>query len=184
MSAERRRSRSLDVEMSGTTGRQFRLVAEIADALGGAGIAFWLRGGWALDFLLGEMRTAHADIDLVAWRRDRDRIYEALASRGFEYDRELRDAAIDFEKNGESIQILLVEFSSSGALVCHGFESSPFPERSLDGPVCELEGVSCRMLAPHALLHEKQTYELRRGRPLREKDRASIILLRQLMDAD
>ena len=60
--------------------RQFRLLAEIARTLDEAGIAFWLRGGWALDFLVGRIRHDHADIDLVAWLADRDAIDGALAS--------------------------------------------------------------------------------------------------------
>lgn len=161
---------------------QFELLAEIAEALADASIEFWLRGGWALDFLLGEIRPDHADIDLVAWRRDRDAIYAALTERGFEHDRELPDVAIDFRKKDQSIQILLVVFSADGALVCHGFESWPFPAGALDGPTRTINGISCRTLAPEALLHEKETYAANRGRPLREKDHASIGLLRQLVD--
>ena len=63
--------------------RQFRLLAEIAAAFDAAGIPVWLRGGWALDFLLGRIRRDHADIDRVAWREDSDAISEALTSRRF-----------------------------------------------------------------------------------------------------
>jgi Zn ribbon nucleic-acid-binding protein len=164
------------------TAVQFELLAEITEAFGDANVEFWLRGGWALDFLLGEVRPEHADIDLVAWRRDRDVIYGALTACGFEHDRELPEAAIDFQKNEQSIQVLLVEFNSDGALVCHGFESRPLPEGALDGPIRTINGVSCRTLAPHALLHEKETYEANRGRPLREKDHLSIRLLQRFVN--
>jgi hypothetical protein len=97
-----------------------------------------------------------------------------------EHVRELPDVALDFEKTGESIQVLLVELGPAGALVCRGFESWPFPEGSLDGPLCRIEDVTCRTLAPHALLYEKETYERNRGRSLREKDHESIRLLRRL----
>lgn len=161
---------------------QFELLAEIAEALADASIEFWLRGGWALDFLLGEIRPDHADIDLVAWRRDRDAIYTALTERGFEHDGELPDVGIDFRKRDQSIQVLLVEFSADGSLVCHGFESWPFLAGALEGPTRTINGISCRTLAPEELLHEKETYAANRGRPLREKDHASIRLLRQLVD--
>jgi hypothetical protein len=70
-----------------------------------------------------------------------------------------------------------------GALVCRGFESWPFPDGALDGPLCRIGAVSCRTLAPHALLYEKETYELHRGRPPRPKDHESIRLLRELAQA-
>jgi Aminoglycoside-2''-adenylyltransferase len=143
-------------------------------------VPFWLRGGWALDFLLGEVRPDHADVDLVAWLRDGDAIREVLTSRGFELARELPDVAIDFEKQGESIQVLLVERNSAGELVCRGFESWPFPEGALDGPVRSLEGVRASTLSPDALLYEKETYEANRSRPRRAKDDESIRLLREL----
>ena len=45
---------------------------------------FWLRGGWAVDFLLGRISRPHADLDLVLWQRDRARVHQALESAGFE----------------------------------------------------------------------------------------------------
>ncbi|TML17801.1 MAG: hypothetical protein E6G33_02020 [Actinobacteria bacterium] len=78
--------------------RQFRLLAEIARTLDEAGIAFWLRGGWALDFLVGRIRHDHADIDLVAWLADRDAIDGTLASCGFKRVGEDAHVALDFEK--------------------------------------------------------------------------------------
>jgi hypothetical protein len=154
---------------------QFDVLCDVAQAFRTVGIPFWLRGGWALDFLMGELRTGHADIDVVAWRR--------LDLHHFELDNELPEVAIDFTKSGHWVQVLLMEVSATGALVCHGFESWPFPEGSLDGPDRTLNGLTCHTLAAHALLDEKESYEAMRGRPLREKDRISIRLLRRLMKA-
>jgi hypothetical protein len=162
---------------------QFDVLCDVAQAFRTVGIPFWLRGGWALDFLMGELRTGHADIDVVAWRRDRDVICDTLAQHHFELDNELPEVAIDFTKSGHWVQVLLMEVSATGALVCHGFESWPFPEGSLDGPDRTLNGLTCHTLAAHALLDEKESYEAMRGRPLREKDRISIRLLRRLMKA-
>jgi Aminoglycoside-2''-adenylyltransferase len=163
--------------------RQLDLLGEIAEALGAREIPFWLRGGWALEFLLARVTRDHADVDLVAWRSDRDAIVEELTARGFLLERELPEVAVDFAKGGESVQVLLVETSAAGALVCRGFESWPFPDGALDGPLCRIGAVSCRTLAPHALLYEKETYERHRGQSPRPKDRDSIRLLRELAQA-
>jgi hypothetical protein len=159
--------------------RQLRLLGEIVQTLDEAGVAFWLRGGWALDFLVGRIRDDHADIDLVAWRTEKEAIDEALSGRGFERVGEQANVALEFEKEGESIQVLLVETTPSGTLVVRSFESWPFPEGAL-GHARRLGDVVCRTLTPRALLYEKETYEANKGRPLREKDHLSIRLLREL----
>lgn len=160
---------------------QLRLIGEIVDAFRSERIDVWLRGGWALDFLLGEVRSDHADVDLVTWRRNRDAVHRALVARGFALDRELENVGIDFVKDGESVQFMLVEQSDDGSPICHGFERWPLPENALDDELRVLAGVSCRTLAPHALLHEKTVYAARTRRPLRDKDRVSLELLERIV---
>jgi hypothetical protein len=63
---------------------QLELLSEISLVLPRARISFWLRGGWALDFLLGQITRVHADIDLVAWRRHAGRIHSLLTSVGYD----------------------------------------------------------------------------------------------------
>jgi hypothetical protein len=160
--------------------RQLRLLRELAETLDEAEIPFWLRGGWALDFLLGRVTREHADVDLVARREHEHDIRELLARAGFAFERELPGVAVDFLREGESFQILLVEDGPGDSLVCHGFESWPFPPGALDLTPRRIGGLACRTLTVDALLHEKETYERHRGRPLRPQDRRSIELLREL----
>ncbi|MCM3390153.1 hypothetical protein M3649_18825 [Ureibacillus chungkukjangi] len=42
------------------------------------GIVFWLRGGWAIDFLLGKVTRRHEDIDLITCIQNRDRLEDEL----------------------------------------------------------------------------------------------------------
>ncbi len=44
--------------------RQLELIEEFALLAADAGIECWLRGGWALDFLVGRITRSHEDIDL------------------------------------------------------------------------------------------------------------------------
>ncbi|MCF3119016.1 hypothetical protein IPZ68_04730 [Streptomyces arenae] len=38
--------------------RQLRIIAEVMDVAETHGISVWLRGGWAMDFFLGQMGTS------------------------------------------------------------------------------------------------------------------------------
>ena len=47
---------------------------------------FWLRGGWAIDFLLGKITRPHEDLDLVTWVRHRDRLERATCGSRLQED--------------------------------------------------------------------------------------------------
>jgi hypothetical protein len=57
---------------------RLELLEQLRLVLSSAGVRFRLRGGWGLDFLLGALTRAHADVDIVAWQRHRRRIWRAL----------------------------------------------------------------------------------------------------------
>ena len=40
-------------------------VLSVVDALQGAGVPFWVAGGWGVDALLGEQTRSHQDVDIV-----------------------------------------------------------------------------------------------------------------------
>ncbi len=44
---------------------QLALLARLAILLSSRRIRFWLRGGWGIDFLLGQITRTHADLALV-----------------------------------------------------------------------------------------------------------------------
>ncbi|MET9071903.1 hypothetical protein ABZX95_06875 [Streptomyces sp. NPDC004232] len=51
-------------------GRQLALIARTLATARRQGIPLWLRGGWAMDFLPGEVTREHGDSDWFAWARD------------------------------------------------------------------------------------------------------------------
>ena len=59
--------------------RRLAIRADIQARLDTAGIDRWLRGRWAIDFLVGVVTRTHADIDLVVGRAHRDRLREAIS---------------------------------------------------------------------------------------------------------
>ncbi|MFI7601110.1 nucleotidyltransferase domain-containing protein [Actinoplanes sp. NPDC049681] len=65
---------------------QLRVIAEIVGVCDQAGMAVWLRGGWAMDFFLGEVTRPHRDVDLFCAARDADRLVTLLHARGYRDD--------------------------------------------------------------------------------------------------
>lgn len=57
---------SEDSRVEEQTRAQLEVIREIDEILSRLRTCFWLRGGWAIDFMLGEVTRSHADIDLVA----------------------------------------------------------------------------------------------------------------------
>ena len=164
--------------------RQLLLLREIAAVMYAEGISFWLRGGWALDFLCGRTNRLHADLDLIACVRSRRRIEDLLRPRAFvSVAVAIPQAQISFTKLGEEVSFVLILRNSAGQVLTPGFETWPWPADAFDGPVRTLYGVTCQILAPEALLEEKENYQRHTGRELREKDRESIRLLRELIAA-
>ncbi|GAP52560.1 aminoglycoside adenylyltransferase, partial [Streptomyces azureus] len=46
--------------------RQLRLIGETVEFAKALGVEVWLRGGWAMDFFIGEPTRDHEDIDWFA----------------------------------------------------------------------------------------------------------------------
>jgi hypothetical protein len=64
-------------------GRRLALIAQTLAAARREGIPLWLRGGWAMDFFLGEVTREHGDIDWFARTRDAVPLAELLRGLGY-----------------------------------------------------------------------------------------------------
>jgi hypothetical protein len=165
--------------MDAATRAQLRLISEIAGLLRQAHIRFWLRGGWALDFLIGRVTRDHGDIDLVARFRQRSRIRHLLEANGYRVVRLADLASIHFSKHGQDIAVAFIWTDEMARTVTPGREFWPWPP--FPNRVRVLEGIACRTMSAEALLEEKTHYERYSGRPLRPKDVESIVALRALL---
>lgn len=171
-------SRRIDID----TRLQFRLLQEIAAILGRARIRFWLRGGWALDFLQGEITRPHTDVDLVTWKRHAGRVRELLSSHGYHRLKATNPAAQNFSKDGQEVGVVFIMRGRRGRIITPGFEDWPWPRSAFTSLSRRIGDVACRVIRPKALAEEKETYFQHRGRPLRAKDRESLRRLGQLLD--
>jgi hypothetical protein len=168
------------VELSPNNETQLELLRELEDVLGRARIRFWLRGGWALDFLLGRITGEHADIDVVTWLQHKRRLRAVLRSRRFqELPSPNPQTQAIFTKGGQELSILFVTRLGADVVV-PGLESWPFAPASFGDVFRTLHAVTCRVLPARALIHEKERHSGWSGRALRAQDRESLRLLREL----
>ena len=143
---------------------------------------YWLRGGWALDFILGEVTRPHGDIDLVTWKRHEARITRVFEGHGFTATP--RSASVDFEKNGLEANVMFIE-KGPGVVYTAGFREEPrWSEDVLTGPLRRLAGLSCRTISARGLLEEKEKTPAWLGRSLRQKDIEAMETLRRLLATD
>jgi hypothetical protein len=162
------------------TQRQLAILAEISRLLAAQRIRFWLRGGWAIDFMLGEITRLHSDIDLVVWLRHRQRLHRTLIEAGFKLDREML-VQTDFHRYDEMISAVFLTRRADGTIVTHGVPEWEWPAGSLSRRRLRLHGVAAAVVSPERLLWEKESYEYGTGRPPRPKDLASIHMLNAML---
>ena len=171
--------------MDRNTRIQLALLRELGQLLDAAHIRFWLRGGWALDFHVGQITREHSDIDLVARYRQRSRIRKLLEEHGYRVV-ELGDlASIHFSKRGQDVALAFTWSEEMARMVTPGREwlghpGLRWPDDAFINRRYSLRSIECRAMSVQSLLAEKENYERYSGRPLREKDLASIKLLRSL----
>jgi GNAT superfamily N-acetyltransferase len=165
------------------TSRQFELIEEFVALAAGAGIECWLRGGWALDFLLGRITRAHQDIDLFIWTADAPSLLGVLQQHDYE---EAGGPPPEQQRNlvkaGETLHVTLLERNEFGVVTAGGrWAHSPWPDGMLDGPIGRIANVCCRVISAGAQLWAKEEVPKVLGHAQREHDPADIALLRRAL---
>lgn len=163
-----------------TANTPFELLREIDTLLTQTHIPYWLRGGWAIDFMLGKITRPHSDIDLVAWEQDTAALQACLLNAGFALSRDL-GVQVDFVKAGQEISVVFVALNDDGQLLTPDLPTWIWRPDALTHPPATLDGLTCQVVAPAQLLQEKLEYEHATGRPLRDKDKQSITILRDML---
>lgn len=158
---------------------QLQIINEVNRICEANEIPLWLRGGWAIDFLLGRITRSHEDIDLVSWVSNREVIEEALVGSGFERF-PISDRQTDFRKNGVDIQFLYMTLTD-GTITPHKLPEWVWRADSLPPEMYRLNGISMRLVSPEQLLEEKQVYE-QIGRKPRDKDQESKRILKKIIE--
>lgn len=168
-------SESID-QMFENTQSQLNVLREITEICSTLGTTFWLRGGWAIDFLLGKVTRAHSDIDLVSLIQHRTELESALVAAGFQQI-PVTNFQTDFLKDGVDISFVFVERSNEGRIFAYSIPDWEWRSDSLQSQKYQLQGISANVLSPQMLLEEKQVYEEGTGRKPRSKDFESMKIL-------
>ena len=152
-------------------------LAELDQLSSGHKVAYWLFGGWAVDFHAGRVTRAHDDIDIAIWSHDGARLATLLRDRGWLHCPEAdEDGYTRYERNGIRLEVAFVERDQRG----HGYTPlsggrGEWPADSFGDDVAELDGVRARVVSRASLIADKSIV---RSDPLTAaKDRADIASL-------
>lgn len=144
---------------------------------------FWIRGGWAIDFLLGKVTRLHDDIDLITWIHHREQLELAMMEYGFEripVREQFRERQSDFRKDNVEVTLGYITRTNQGNLIMNGLQEWEWNADSLMAQCFILHGISARVLSPRQLLDEKVVYA-QIGRTARLKDVESKKILQRII---
>jgi hypothetical protein len=168
--------------MNGSVPRQLSLIEDFFAIADDAGIECWLRGGWAVDFFLGEVTRTHGDIDLFVWASDGAKIISLLQRAGYrKVEGPPSDEQFNFVKEGEELHVALLARTPTGDIASAGkrWSDTPWPAGMLNAPLGRIGNIQARVINPEVQLWMKEMLPTwLPDRPLREHDRGDIERLR------
>ncbi|MEU9318262.1 aminoglycoside adenylyltransferase [Streptomyces sp. NPDC048295] len=171
----------------GRADQQLHVIAEAVEVAGALGIPVWLRGGWAMDFFLGEITRDHEDIDWFVWADDAGALAGGLLQRCYEpVPGSPPDLQFDFVKDGLESSFTLLDRDTAGRVVVAGgpWAGAPWPEGMLDAGPGHIGGLQCAIVSPQAQIEIKRmTPVWDPSRPRRGKDAEDIARLEAALRA-
>ncbi|MEA3319538.1 MAG: hypothetical protein U9Q88_05885 [Bacillota bacterium] len=161
--------------------QQLNILQEVNEICLSLNLSLWLRGGWAIDFLLERITRSHSDIDLVTCIQNREYVEQALVKSGFQ-KKVVSEFQTDFLKNNVDVSFVFFRISDEGKIVANGFPNWVWRNDALTLELYTLHGIAINVLNPYQLLEEKRVYEKGTGRKLRPKDHKSIEIIQQIIE--
>jgi aminoglycoside-2''-adenylyltransferase len=128
--------------------RQLAALGRVASRLESAAIAYWLFGGWAVDFYAGSITRVHDDVDLAIWRKDLQRIAKLLESDGWRHaPAEDEDGGTGYEHGDVRLELTyLTGNADSEVFIPLRDGPVPWAKESFADDVRELAGVRARVI--------------------------------------
>ncbi|MFB7474479.1 nucleotidyltransferase domain-containing protein [Kitasatospora sp. NPDC056184] len=163
-------------------------LAQIAETVGLArrlGSRVWLRGGWAMDFFLGEQTRDHEDVDWFVPVADAPALAAGLQALGYRpVAGSPPEQQFDVVKDGLESGFALVDPAPDGRVLVAGgpWAGTAWPAGLLDGPPGRLGGLVCPIVAPAAQIEIKRMMPVwDPRRPRRAKDAEDVDRLRRAL---
>ena len=160
--------------------QQLRALGRVADLFEKAGVAYWLFGGWAVDFYAGSVTREHDDVDIAVWLDDLPRIAELLVADGWRHAPAAdEDGGTGFEREAVRLELTyLVRATDGGVFTPLRHGQASWSEEALADDVLGLAGVRARVVGLEALRRGKSSERDNPGDAA--KDRADFGVLSRL----
>jgi hypothetical protein len=142
--------------MEEQTSEQLSALARVHDLLEGAGIEYWLFGGWAVDFYAGSVTRAHDDVDIAVWLEDLPRIAELLEADGWRHaPEEGEDGGTGYEREGVRLELTYLVRDGDEVFTPLREGRGTWSPGAFGSDERELDGVRARLIALEALRRGK-----------------------------
>jgi Aminoglycoside-2''-adenylyltransferase len=160
--------------------KQLATLARVDDAFEHAGIAYWLFGGWAVDFYAGSVTRAHDDLDIAVWLDDLPRIGEVLEADGWRHaPSEDDEGGTGYEQGTVRLELTYLIRDGDGRIFTPLRNGrAPWSEQALGDDMRELLGVRSRVVGLAPLARGKAN--ARDDPEEAAKDRADFLVLSRL----
>ncbi|MGR6321888.1 aminoglycoside adenylyltransferase [Micromonospora soli] len=169
--------------MDGLAARQLEAIREVGELAGSAGIPVWLRGGWAMDFHLGEVTRPHVDVDWYCWRRDGGPLAARLGGQGWRPDPRMPvERQLDLLRDDVELSFAYLDRDAEGRVVvgAGAWAGTPLPDGMLAGPPGRLGPLTAPVISVAAQIEFKEMYPVwMPERPRRPKDATDLARLRE-----
>ncbi|MET7287153.1 aminoglycoside adenylyltransferase [Streptomyces sp. NPDC005573] len=161
--------------------RQLGLIGETVGIAKTLGVEVWLRGGWAMDFFLGEVTRDHVDIDWFVRAKDASALTAGLLRSGYEpLPGAPAHQQLDFRKEGMESSFALLDVNRCGQVVVAGgpWAGAVWPKGMLDASSGRIGALRCPAISAHAQIEIKRMMPVWvPGRARRPKDAEDIARL-------
>ncbi|GAA3124019.1 nucleotidyltransferase domain-containing protein [Streptomyces echinatus] len=160
---------------------QLDLIARVLEAARDSGVPLWLRGGWAMDFFLGEITREHGDIDWFARAQDARALADVLARLGHTpVPGPPAGLQLDFVKDGLDSSFTLVATDAVGRVTVAGgpWAGTPWPDGMLEAGPGRIGALEAPIVDPRVQIEIKRMMPVwDPSRPRRAKDAEDIARL-------